>query len=221
MPALPKNQFEILSSQTAIKLVRHCKWAKLYISEFNMLPHPFVTPDNRIARISFRENSDVGDLIEDMLCAIPILRALGFNIVMLSEIGDCPYEMMRFDEPNPNKLPATGPKIQVTIWKDAIKAIDKKTAENVPLTAYDATVAVPNDCFEYIMDLLDSPKSNSDAFEIVINECPGTYIDAVATIPKLMTLGLFIPVIEVHPDCMYIESFVVSTSPCWKKMYVI
>ena len=82
MPALPKNQFEILSSQTAIKLVRHCKWAKLYISEFNMLPHPFVTPDNRIARISFRENSNVGDLIEDMLASF---RALD-GYLMLSEM---------------------------------------------------------------------------------------------------------------------------------------
>ena len=221
MPALPKNQFEILSPQTAIKLVRHCKWAKLYISEFNVLPHPFVTPDNRIARISFRENSDVGDLIEDMLCAIPILRALGFNIMMLSEIGDCPYEMMRFDEPNPNKLPATGPKTEVTIWEDAIKAIDENTAKSVPLTAYDATIAVPNECFDYIMNLLDSQKPKSDTFEIVIDDVPGTYLDAITTIPKLMTLGLFIPLIEVHPDCMYIVSFVVSTSPRWKQMYVI
>ena len=219
MPALPSSQFEKISRTTAVKLVRHSKWAKIYISEFNLLSVPWGRPDNRIARISFREHMTPGDTIEDMLNSIPILRAIGFTIVMLSELADCPFEMMLMDCPNPNKLPPTDKYVEIKIWKDEVKAIHEYVPDSIPLTAYDATVAVPNDCFNYIMDLLDT--CDDDMFEINIEECTWAYVDVVSTIPKLMTLGLYIPVIDVHPDCTSIASFVVSTAPNWRTLYVI
>jgi len=219
MPALPSSQFEKISGIAAVKLVRHSKWAKLYISEFNSLPTPWDNPDNRIARISFREHMTPGDTIEDMLNSIPILRAIGFTIVMLSETADCPFELMLADYPNPNKLPPTDRYVEIKIWKDEVKAIHEYVPDSIPLTAYDATVAVPNDCFDYIMDILNT--CNDDVFEINIEECNWKYIDFVSTISKLMILGLYIPIIDVHPDCTSIVSFAVSTVPTWKKLYTI
>lgn len=218
MPRLPKNQFEKISTSNAIKQLRHSKWAKLYISEFNSRPgwHHL---NNIVARVSFVEHKEPGDAIEDMLCAIPILRAIGFNIVMLSELDDCPYEIMRYDDPSPNKLGATGICVDVNIWEDFYLSFNE--SDNIPLNAYEASVAVPNACFEYIMDLLDEGARTTDTFEIFIEDCPGDYIDAVATIPKLMSLGLFVPVIDMNDDITHIMSFVLSTSPKWKSMYVI